>query len=77
MTYVLGTHSEELERLGRQHQIWQAEAMAGPLYTSDASAESRGVCFRRRTNLQNKRDIILQLLRHSIHMRRTRHRNTI
>ena len=28
MTYVLGTHSEELERLGRQHQIWQAEAMA-------------------------------------------------
>ena len=26
MTYVLGTHSEELERLGRQHQIWQAEA---------------------------------------------------
>ena len=28
MTYVLGTHSEELNRLGRQHQIWQAEAMA-------------------------------------------------
>ena len=28
MTYVLGTHSEELKRLGRQHQIWQAEAIA-------------------------------------------------
>ncbi len=27
-SYLLGTHAEELERLGLQHQLWQPEAMA-------------------------------------------------
>ena len=29
MTYVLGTHSAELERLGRQHDFWRDECRSG------------------------------------------------
>tara|TARA_Y100000991_G_C21962903_1_gene345395 strand:+ start:512 stop:1306 length:795 start_codon:yes stop_codon:yes gene_type:complete len=29
MTYVLGTHSSELERLGRQHAFWRQECRSG------------------------------------------------
>ena len=29
MTYVLGTHSAELERLGRQHAFWRSECRSG------------------------------------------------
>ena len=29
MTYVLGTHSAELERLGRQHRFWRQECRSG------------------------------------------------
>ena len=28
MSYVLGTHSAERERLGRQHHIWRADSQA-------------------------------------------------
>ena len=29
MTYVLGTHSAELQRLGRQHTFWRQECRSG------------------------------------------------
>ena len=29
MTYVLGTHSAELQRLGRQHNFWRQECLSG------------------------------------------------
>ena len=29
MTYVLGTHSAELQRLGRQHRFWREECRSG------------------------------------------------